>query len=51
MNINDIFGKDKLLDLLFELNLEYFSQKLINIIYSLYETKKKFKYCKMNVLF
>lgn len=44
VNINDIFGIDKLWDLLFELNSEYLSQKLINIIYSLYETKKKFKY-------
>ena len=41
VNINDIFGIDKLWDLLFELNSEYLSQKLINIIYSLYETKKE----------
>ena len=41
VNINDIFGMDKLWDLLFELNSEYLSQKLINIIYSLYETKKE----------
>ena len=41
VNISDIFGMDKLWDLLFELNSENLSQKLINIIYSLYETKKE----------
>ena len=41
VNINDIFGIDKLWDLLFELNVEYLSQKLIKIIYSLYESKNE----------
>ena len=41
VNINDIFGMDKLWDLLFELNVEYLSQKLIKIIYSLYESKNE----------
>ena len=41
VNINDIFGIDKLLDLLFELNFEYLSKKLIDIIYSLNEIKKE----------
>ena len=41
ININDIFGMDKLWDLLFELKFENLSQKLINFIYSLYENKKE----------
>ena len=41
VNINDIFGMDKLWDLLFELKSESLSHKLINIIYSLYETKNE----------
>ena len=39
INIEGIFGIDKLWDLLFELNKEELTQKLINIIYSLYKNK------------
>ena len=41
VNINDIFGMDKLWDLLFELKSDSLSKKLINFIYSLYESKKE----------
>ena len=39
VNIEDIFGIDKLWDLLFELNKEELIQKLINIIYNIYQNK------------
>ena len=41
VNINDIFGIDKLWDLLFELNQEFLSQKLIHLIYNIYEQKNE----------
>ena len=39
VDLKDIFGMDKLWDLLFELNSKSLSKKLINIIHSLYESK------------
>ena len=41
IDLKDMFGMDKLWDLLFELNSESLSKKLINIIYSLYESKRE----------
>ena len=41
VNIDDIFGIDKLWDLLFELNKEHLTQKVINIIYNLYKNKEE----------
>ena len=41
VDINDLFGIEKLWDLLFELISTNLSKKLIKIIYSLYETKKE----------
>ena len=43
VDIDDIFGIDKIWDLLFELDSENLSKKLINIIYSLYENKNQIK--------
>ena len=41
IDLKDIFGIDKLWDLLFELKSESLSKKLINIIYSLYKSKNE----------
>ena len=41
VNIDNIFGIEKIWDLLFHLNNEQLIQKLINIIYSLYKSKEE----------
>ena len=41
VSIDTIYGIDELWELLFNLNKEYLSQKLINIIFSLYKNKEE----------